>query len=69
MDLLKTPYNLYYRWTKGTEFNVDELTSNIESAIYKAEELKVVYQKQKMKLSWEEYKNVIEGFLFKVFNG
>lgn len=68
MDLLKTPYNLYYRWTKGAEFDVDELTNDIETSIYKAAELKAVYQKQKMKLSWEEYKIIIEGFLFKIFN-
>lgn len=63
MNLLKTPYNLYYRWIKGAEMNADELTNAIEGSIFKAAELKVMYQKQKMKLSWEEYKKIIEGFL------
>lgn len=69
MDLLKTPKNLYYRWIKSSEFeiNTDELTSIIEDSIYKASELKIVYQKQKMQLSWEEYKSVIEGFLQRIF--
>lgn len=68
MNLLKTPYNLYYRWLKGTEFNANELTNILEDSIYKADELKSIYQKQKMKLSWSEYKKVIEEFLRRAFD-
>lgn len=68
MNLLKTPYNLYYRWIKGAEMNPDELIDVIEKSIYKAAELKTVYQKQKIDLSWNDYKKVIEGFLLKTFN-
>lgn len=68
MNLLKTPYNLYYRWIKGVEMNASELTTTIEDSIYKAAELKLVYQKQKMNLSWAEYKKVIEEKLIKIFN-
>lgn len=68
MDLLKTPYNLYYRWIKGAEMDADELTIAIEDSIYKADELKIVYQKQKMELSWEGYKEIIEKFLKKIFD-
>ena len=68
MDLLKTPYKLYYRWIKGAEINVDELTNAIEDSIYKASELKAMYQKQKLKKSWNEYKIKIEEFLLRAFN-
>lgn len=68
MNLLKTPYNLYYRWIKGTEMNADELTNAIEDSIFRAAELKVMYQKQKIKLSWNDYKKIIEGFLLKTFD-
>ena len=68
MNLLKTPYNLYYRWIKGAEMNANELTDIIEDSIYKAAELKSIYQKQKMKLSWNEYKKIIEKFLRKAFD-
>lgn len=68
MDLLKTPYNLYYRWTKGTEINTKELINVIEDSIYKATELKSTYQKQKIDLSWNDYKSIIEEFLLKIFN-
>lgn len=68
MNLLKTPYNLYYRWIKGTEIDPDELTIIIDDAISESIELKSVYKKQKMKLSWDEYKEVIEGFLQKIFD-
>ena len=68
MNLLKTPYNLYYRWIKGAEMDADELTNAIEDSIFKAAELKVMYQKQKIKLSWEDYKKVIEEKLKKIFD-
>lgn len=68
MNLLKTPYNLYYRWIKGVEMNISELITTIEDSIYKATELKLVYQKQKMNLSWVEYKKVIEKKLIKIFD-
>lgn len=68
MDLLKTPYNLYYRWIKSVDIDVDNLVDIIEDSIRKAEDLKVVYQKQKMELSWEEYKKIIEGFFKKIFD-
>jgi len=67
MDLLKTPYNLYYRWIKGVEFDADELINVIDDSIHKAVELKSVYQKQKIKLSWNEYKKLIESFLQRAF--
>ncbi len=68
MDLLKTPYNLYYRWLKGLDMDAEELTETIEDSIYKASELKSVYQKQKMKMSWDEYKEIIESFLKKILD-
>lgn len=68
MDLLKTPKRLYYRWINGEEMLIDELTSVIESSIYKASELKSIYQKQKMDLSWTEYKKVVENLLRKKFD-
>lgn len=68
MNLLKTPKNLYYRWIDGQEMDSDELTTIIADAIDNAEKLKSTYQKQKMDLSWGEYKSVIERFFMKIFN-
>lgn len=68
MKLLKTPYNLYYRWIKGEEMKSEELTNVIDESVHKAKELKSMYQKQKMELSWEEYKKVIEEILCSIFN-
>ncbi|MGN1342038.1 MAG: hypothetical protein ACI4VL_02260 [Bacilli bacterium] len=68
MDLLKTPKNLYFRWIKGFDIDFDNLTCDIDNAISKANELKSVYQEQKMKLSWEDYKAEIEKFLRKAFD-
>ena len=66
--LLKTPYNLYYRWIKGVDMDADRLTNIIEDSVCKAAELKSVYQKQKMKMSWNDYKEIIEVFLKRAFD-
>lgn len=68
MNLLNTPKRLYYQWIDGIEMDADELTTIIDDAIDDAQKLKVTYQKQKMELSWSEYKKVIEGFFQRCFD-
>ena len=68
MNLLKTPKNLYYQWIDGIEMDADELTNIIDEAIHKAIELAGIYGKQKMELTWNEYKCVIEQFLRRAFD-
>lgn len=68
MSLLNTPKRLYYQWIDGVEMDADELTTIIDDAIDNAEKLKKKYQKQKMKLSWNDYKKVIEGFFQRCFD-
>ena len=68
MYLLNTPKRLYFRWLDGFDTDIDELTIAIDNAIDKATKLKLVYQKQKMLLSWSEYKILIETFLRKIFD-
>lgn len=68
MNLLNTPKRLYYQWIDGIEMDADELTTIIDDAIDDAQNLKVTYQKQKMELSWSEYKKVIEGFFQRCFD-
>lgn len=68
MNLLNTPKRLYYQWIDGVEMYVDELTTIIDDAIDDAQKLKITYQKQKMELSWSEYKKVIEGFFQRCFD-
>ena len=68
MSLLNTPKRLYYQWSDGMEMDADELTTIIDDAIDEAEKLKIKYQKQKMELSWNDYKKVIEGFLQRCFD-
>lgn len=68
MDLLKTPKNLYYRWIKGFDINVDTLTEIIDNAINAAEDVKQKFQKQKIELSWDEYIILIEKFLRIIFD-
>lgn len=68
MSLLNTPKRLYYQWIGGIEMDADELTTIIDDAIDDAEKLKTKYQKQKMKLSWSDYKKVAEGFFQRCFD-
>ena len=68
MDLLRTPKTLYYRWTKGCDIDTDNLENIIDEAISNAQVIKEAYQKQKMQLSWNEYKNLVEKLLRKIFD-
>lgn len=68
MSLLNTPKRLYYQWIDGTEMDADELTTIIDNAIDDARNLKVIYQKQKMELSWYDYKKIVEVFFQRCFD-
>lgn len=68
MNILNTPKRLYYQWIDGVEMDADELITIIDDAIDDARKLKITYQKQKMELSWSEYKKVIEGFFQRCFD-
>ena len=68
MDLLKTSKKLYYQWISGIDMNTDTVTELIDDAIDKAEKVKVKLQKEKMSLSWNEYKKIIEEFLKRCFD-
>ena len=67
LDLLNTPKELYYQWRKGRELTAPELTAAIQEAMTQAEQLKATYQNQKMELPWQEYTQIMEGFLQKHF--
>lgn len=68
MDLLKKPKLMYFDWLSGTEMDADTVTDIIDDAIDEAERFKQRFQMEKMTLSWNEYKKVIEGFLRRCFN-
>lgn len=68
MDLLKKPKLMYFDWLSGTEMDTDTVTNIIDDAIDEAEKLKQRFQMEKMTLSWNEYKKVVEGFLRKCFD-
>ena len=68
MDLLKKPKLMYFDWLSGTDMDADTVTDIIDDAIDESEKLKQRFQMEKMTLSWNEYKKVIEGFLRKCFD-
>ena len=68
MDLIKTPKRLYYEWISGIEMNANTVTDLIDDAISESENVKKRLQMEKMELSWDDYKKVIEGFLHRCFD-
>ena len=68
MDLLKKPKLMYFDWLSGTEMDANTVTDIIDDAIDEAEKLKQRFQMEKMTLSWNEYKKVVEGFLRRCFD-
>lgn len=68
MDLLKKPKSLYYDWISGTEMDADVVTGIIDDAIDDSIKEKERLEREKMELSWSEYKGIINRFLRKCFN-
>lgn len=68
MNLLKTPKRLYYEWISGIDMDAATVTEVIDGAIDESIKVKSRLQMEKMNLSWNEYKKVIEGFLRKAFD-
>lgn len=68
MDLLKTPKKLYYQWISGIDMEDEAVTEIIDDAIDSAKKVKEKLQQEKMSLSWNEYKKVIENFLKRCFD-
>lgn len=63
MELLKTPKRLYYEWISGEARKEADLLYEIQSSLQKSEEVKKRLQREKMSLSWHEYKKVMETYL------
>lgn len=68
MDLLRKPKLMYFDWLSGTEMDANTVTDIIDDTIDKAEKLKQRFQMEKMTLSWNEYKKVVDGFLRRCFD-
>ena len=68
MSLLKVPKKLYYQWISGIDMETATVTGIIDDAIDNAEKVKLRLQKEKMSLSWNEYKKFVEDFLMRCFD-
>lgn len=68
MNKLDKPKRMYYAWISGVSMDADYVTDVIDKAMSDAHKLKVQHQKEKMELSWTEYKKLIESFMRKCFD-
>lgn len=69
MDLLKKPKQMYVDWISGLDnTDADKVTEIIDDSINKAEKLKQRFQMEKMSLSWNNYKKIVEVFLRRCFD-
>lgn len=69
MELLHMPKKLYFRWEKNQNDceNVDDLSKTLKESLAQAEELKNQYSKQKMNLTWKQFKPVVEKYIRRAF--
>ena len=69
MELLHIPKKLYFRWEKNQNDceNVDDLSRMLVESLSQAEELKNQYSKQKMNLTWKQFKPVAEKYIRRAF--
>lgn len=67
LDLLKTPKRLYYEWTAGAEMDPADVEAQISRAMEEAGTVKKALQRGKMTLPWNDYKRLIETFLYRCF--
>lgn len=63
LNLLKTPKRLYCEWTSGTDMEAGTVTALIDDAMDRAEKAKTRLQAEKMTLSWNDYKKIVEKYL------
>lgn len=68
LHLITTPKRLYYEWISGSELDAQGVTSIIDNAIDDSLKVKRRLQSEKMSLSWEDYKKLMEGFLHTAFH-
>ena len=68
MNLIKTPKTLYYKWLAGEQLEIDYVKSAIDNAMDKAVDIKRQYSKQKLKMSWQEYKAECEKYFRRMFD-
>jgi hypothetical protein len=67
MDLIKQPKQMYYRWRSGEIYDAIALTSQIDDIIAESLNVKEKYAKQKMNISWNEYKKLIVPYFKRMF--
>lgn len=68
MELLKAPKRLYLRWEAGEKIAMADAASLLYASAREASGLRLFLQKQKMDLSWTDYKALTETFLAKILD-
>lgn len=67
-DALCTAKNIYFSWKNGTKFSADEVCKRIDDAMDEAKHIEEQSAKQKLEITWNDYKNLVEKWLRKCFD-
>lgn len=67
MDLLRTPKRLYYEWISGVEMEAASVSGILLEASGRAAMVRERLQREKLPLTWGQYKEMVEGFLYRCF--
>jgi len=67
MDLVKLPKQMYYRWKNGEIYDSNTLTLQLDNTLEEMEIVKEKYAKQKINISWNEYKKLIVPYFKRMF--
>lgn len=67
LELLKVPKQLYLAWVHGELTAPDEVTAAIDDAIAQSIQVKKELQKEKMQMTWAQYKGMMERFFARIF--
>jgi hypothetical protein len=68
MDALRIPKDTYFKWREDKNIDEDSIRQVIEKYLSYAKNLHYTYGNQKLDITWNEYKNLINSFLLKCLN-
>lgn len=69
VSMLRIPSRLYVHYRDNPElYSYEEIEKQIHDALKLADELKAKARREKLNITWDEYKELVNGFIYSIFN-